>query len=195
MFRRSLVVAVLAALVAVPSALTTTFPHIRIEGREHTIFGPNDPRVAAGNALEALTKASNAGEFFVHVSDTPYGPYVDQIGLYASFGSSGWVYKVNGASPPVGADQYVLKPGDHVLWYWAFFGLNGGPKTLDLKRSGGCYRVFEQDDQGKETPADGAVLHVDGRAVMTKAGRACIGPHRGLVKATLEHDVRSNALA
>jgi uncharacterized protein DUF4430 len=193
-FRRTLVLAALAALVAVPAAFSSSLPHIRVEGRDHTIFGPTEPRVTAVNALEALTRASHSGEFFVHVADTPYGPYVDQIGLYAAFGSSGWAYKVNGISPPVAADQYVLKPGDDVLWYWAFFGLNGGPKTLELKHSGQCYRVFEENDQGQGIPAEGAVMHIGGRSVKTKAGRACVGPHRGLVKATLSGDVRSNAI-
>jgi hypothetical protein len=193
-FRRSLILAALAALLAAPAAFPAALPHIRVEGRDHTIFGPTDPRVAATTALDALKHASEAGEFFLHLSDTAYGPYVDQIGLYAAFGSTGWAYKVNGVSPPVGADQYVLKPGDHVLWYWALFGLNGGPKTLELKRSGNCYRVFEQDDQGKETPAEGAVVRADGHAFKARAGRVCIGPHHGLVKASLRGDVRSNAL-
>lgn len=194
MFRRTLILAALAALVAVPPALSAALPHIRVEGRTHTIFGPTEPRVTAVNALDALVDASLSGEFYVHVTPTSYGPYVDQVGLYSAFGSSGWAYKVNGVSPPVGADQYVLKPGDHVLWYWSFFGLNGGSPTLELKRAGSCYWVFAQNDQGKETPAVGAVLHVEHHSVKTRAGRACIGAHRGLVRATLSGDVRSNAL-
>jgi hypothetical protein len=187
-------VAALAALLAAPAAFPAALPHIRVEGRDHTIFGATNPRVSATNALDALEHSSEAGEFFLHLTDTAYGPYVDQIGLYAAFGSTGWAYKVNGASPPVGADQFVLKPGDYVLWYWALFGQTGGPKTLELKRSGNCYRVFEQDDQGKETPAQGAEVRTDGHAFKTRAGRACIGPHHGLVKASLRGDVRSNAL-
>ena len=193
MFRRSLI-AWAAALVFVAPA-TATIGHIRIEGRTRTIFGAADPRVSASTALDALESASRSGEFYVHVSDTSYGPYVDQVGLYAAFGSSGWTYKVNGVSPPVGADQYVLKPGNRVLWYWAFFGLKGGPATLRLARLGhGCYRVVSQDDQGKESRAAGSVLHVDGRSVRTRAAEACVGRHHGLVRATLTGAVRSNAL-
>jgi hypothetical protein len=195
-FRRSLILVALAALIAVPAASAGALPHIRVEGRAHTIFGPTEPRITAANALVALLGASRAGEFFVHVTQTSFGPYVDQVGLYAAFGSSGWAYKVNGVSPPVGADQYVLKPGDHVLWYWAFFGLNGGPHTLLLTSAGrGCYRVADQDDQGKKSSAAEAVLHVDGRSIRAKPGRTCLGPHRGLVRATLSGDVRSNELS
>ena len=196
MFRRSLILVAAAILIGAPSAGATVLAKIRVEGWTRTIFGPTNPRVSATNALDALTNAGKAGEFFVHVTSTSFGPYVDQVGFYGAFGSSGWAYKVNGVSPPVAADQYALKPGDKVLWYWAFFGLNGGPHTLQLTTAGGgCYRVTDQDDQGKESFADGAVLHVDGRSVKAKLGRTCVGPHRGLVKATLKGEVRSNAVA
>ena len=75
---------------------------------------------------------------------------MSQIGNYPGAGSAGWVFKVNGVSPPVGADQVQLKDGDSVLWYWAVFGPNGGPATLDLKADGpNCYQVRSFDDTGK----------------------------------------------
>jgi hypothetical protein len=194
-FRRSLTLIAAAILIGAPSAGATVLAKIRVEGWTRTIFGPGNPRVSATNALDALTHAGKSGEFFVHVTDTSYGPYVDQVGYWAAFGSSGWTYKVNGVSPPIGADKYELKAGDKVLWYWAFFGLQGGPKTLQLDRtSNRCYRILAQDDQGKTSPAVGAVLHVDGRAVKAPAGKACIGPHRGHVRATMPSAVRSNAV-
>jgi hypothetical protein len=137
-----------------------------------------------------------AGEFYYHVTTASFGKYVDQIGRYPAGGSSGWVFKVNGISPPVGADAVTLKAGDRVLWYWATFGQNGGPPTLLLRHAKrNCYRVLAQDDAGKTSSARGAVLRVDGRSVRTKAGSACIGRHRGLVRATLAGAVRSNAVA
>jgi hypothetical protein len=127
---------------------------------------------------------------------------VDQVGRYAAVGQTGWVFKVNGASPPVGADQVRLAAGDTVLWYWAQFGVAGGPRTLVLSRVGktACYRVQSQDDTGKLTPAVGAVLQVGKRTVKTQganqAAVGCVGPHRGLlVRATLGGAVRSNAVA
>ena len=127
---------------------------------------------------------------------TGFGPYIDQIGRYPAGGSSGWVFKVNGVSPPVGANAVQLKAGNRVLWYWADFGPSGGPPTLELKRaSRNCYRVLMQDDNGKTTVAAGAVLHVGGRSVHTRKGAACVGRHRAPVKATLAGAVRSNALA
>jgi hypothetical protein len=192
----TLLVAAAAALLLVPAAVALSV-HVRVEGKTRTIFGAAEPALEVkANGLDALEAASFAGEFFYHVTVSGFGPYVDQIGRYPAGGSSGWVFKVNGASPPVGADAVQLKPGDRVLWYWATFGPNGLPPTLVLRRAKrGCYRVLAQDDAGKTRPARGAVLHVDGGAVRARTGSACLGRHRGLVRATLRGAVRSNAVA
>jgi hypothetical protein len=196
--------ALAALLVVAPSALAVKV-HVRVEGKTRTIFGATSPLIDVvspranalpENALDALETASTLGEFFYHVTQTSFGPYVDQVGKYAAAGQTGWVYKLNGVSPPVGANEARLKQGDTVLWYWAQFGVAGGPKTLALTRSGRCYTTQQQDDNGKLSPADGAVLQVGSRrTVATKNGRACIGAHRGLlVRAELGGAVRSNAL-
>jgi hypothetical protein len=190
----------LAALVAtcavlVPSALGVR-ASVRVEGKTTTLFGASEPRLEVGsNALAALDAASARAEFYYHVTQSSFGPYVSQIGRYPADASSGWVFKVNGASPPVGADKVTLEEGDRVLWYWATFGPTGGPKTLLLqRRPKGCYRVLAEDDNGKSSAAVGAVLHVDGRRIRTRGGSACPGAHRGLVRATLAGAVRSNAV-
>ena len=205
------VAALVAALLIVPAAFAVKV-HVRVEGKERTIFGATAPLIDVTtpranplpeNALDALESASVFGEFYYHLTPSSFGPYVDQVGRYPAVGQTGWVFKVNGASPPVGADQVRLAAGDTVLWYWAQFGVvPGGPKTLVLSRIGktACYRVQAQDDNGKLTPALGAVLHVGKRTVKTQganqAAVGCVGPHRGLlVRATLAGAVRSNALA
>ena len=183
------------AVVLVPSALGVRVS-VRVEGKTTTIFGASEPRFEAGaNALQALDAASARAEFYYNVTQSSFGSYVSQIGRYAADAASGWVFKVNGASPPVGADKVTLNGGDRVLWYWATFGPTGGPATLLLQpRPKGCYRVLAQDDAGKSSPAAGAVLVVDGRRVRTRGGSACPGAHRGLVRATLAGAVRSNAV-
>jgi uncharacterized protein DUF4430 len=193
--RLSVLAAVVAALVLVPSAFAIGV-HVRVEGKTRTIFGSTEPTLSVkANALDALESASLAGEFYYHVVNASFGRYVDQIGRYAAVGSSGWAFKVNGVSPPVGADAVTVKPGDRVLWYWATFGPTGGPPTLVLRRTRrSCYRVLAQNDAGKTSPARGAVLHVGRRAVRAPSGSACIGSHFGLVNATLKGAVRSNAL-
>ena len=189
-------VAAAAALLLVPAALALGV-HVRVEGKTQTIFGAAEPSLdVKANALDALESASFAGEFYYHVTVGGFGPYVDQIGRYPAGGSSGWVFKVNGVSPPVGAEAVTLKDGDRVLWYWATFGPTGGPATLWLRAGTKrwCYRVLSQDDTGKTKPARGARLHVAGRSVLARNGSACLGAHRGLVTATLAGAVRSNAI-
>ena len=198
MFRRLIVltgVALLACALAAPAFALRV--KVRVEGKTTTIFGSAEPTLTTGsNALSALDAASIAGEFYYHVRSTAFGPFVDQIGLYPGVGASGWSYKINGVSPPVGADQATLSAGDTVLWYWSTFSETGGSPTLVLRKRTGrsCYTVLSQNDQGTSTPATGARLLVDGRTVKTRSGRGCVGRHRGLVRATLPNAVRSNAL-
>lgn len=194
MLRRLLFTSALLAVVLTPTALAASVK-IRVEGRTQTIYGAVQPRVTADNALQALDAASTAGEFHYGMTTTDFGSYVSQIGKYAAGGSSGWVFKVNGVSPPVGADQVTLKDGDTVLWYWATFGPAGGPKTLELQRlPGNCYVAFAVDDAGKKARAGSATrLVVDGKRFRTKNGRACVGRHKGLVRAIAPNAVRSNA--
>jgi hypothetical protein len=198
-FSRSLaLVAAAAAAFALAPVAQAARISIRVEGRTQTIYARAPRVVDAATPLEALDLASRAGEFYVHVQQSSFGPFVDQIGLYPSAGSSGWVYKVNGASPPVGADKYALKDGDTVLWYWADFDpmTFAGPKTLLLvKSSPRCYAAFEQDDSGARTAARGVRIWIGSQAKGTSAtGRFCLGAHIGLVHVRKAGAIRSNGL-
>ncbi len=198
--RTLLVLISLVAAGIITSVASAVSVSVRVEGKTQSLFGPTAPRIdVESNALDALASASLLGEFYYHVATTSFGLYVDQIGLFPAAGSSGWVFKINGASSPVGADSATLRSGDSVLWYWANFDpvTFAGPKTLFLRRDkSNCYTVFAEDDRGAHTPAAGALLHVgDKRSVTTSSGRACVGRHRGLlVRATLSGAIRSNAL-
>ena len=196
MLRRSLVL--LAALVAalfVVQLAAAAVVHVRVEGKTQTIFGGTEPNAFGSNALDVLLNTARAGEFYAHVTTTSFGPYVDQVGYWPAAGETGWVFKVNGVSPPVGADQVQLKDGDRVLWYWAQFGFAGGPSTLDLRRTApGCYRAVAQDDQGKEKVPAGLTFHIGSKTVPAPAGRICPTQPHGLVWASAPGAVRSNRL-
>jgi hypothetical protein len=195
--RSILVMVALCALAAVlVSPALGVNAHVRVEGKSTTIFGPSEPTLEAGaTALDALEAASLAGEFYYHVTQFSFGPFVDQIGRFGSTPADGWLFKVNGVSPDVGAAQYTLKQGDRVLWYWTSFSGPASTPTLRLERlRGGCYRVTTEDAKGARKAASGASLVVDGRRVRTRAGRACLKPHRSLVRAVLAGSVRSNAV-
>jgi uncharacterized protein DUF4430 len=197
-FRRLFILAVAAAVFSVlaPASLAINVK-VRVEGKTATIFGAVEPALSTGpSALDALEAASARGEFYYHVRQFSFGAFVDQIGRYPGAGSDGWSLKVNGVSPQVSSDKVALKAGDVVLWFWSTFGPQGGSPTLVLRRQAkrNCYTALTQSDTGTTTAAAGAALLVDGRRVSTRAGRACIGRHKGLVRAVLTGAVRSNAV-
>lgn len=197
MARRSIVFVTVfgLALALAATALGATVT-VRVEGKTQSIFGSAPVKVDAPNALVALDVASTLGEFYVQVTQASFGQYVSQIGRYPGAGASGWVFKVNGVSPPVAADQVTLKDGDEVLWYYATFGDSGGPPTLSLKPvAANCYAVSSFDDTGKASAAGGAQVRVDGRRYKAGANsRVCVGRHVGLVRAYAVGAVRSNAV-
>ena len=123
-------VALIVLSLVLPAVAIAANVHVRVEGKTRTIWGTTAPALTATTAKDALEQASIAGEFYYHIAGTSFGPYIDQIGRYAGDSSSGWVFKVNNVSPPVGADAVTLAEGDNVLWYYATFGPNGGPPTL-----------------------------------------------------------------
>ena len=192
-----MVLLIVLALVLPATALSATVK-VRVEGKTKTLFAPTELTVSANTALDALEQASILGELYYHVTVTGFGPYVDQVGRYGGAASSGWVFKVDDVSPPVGADQVALKDGDRVLWYYADFGPTGGPPTLRLTAAaGGCYTAQAYDDNGKATAVANLVLHIGLKATSpAKAGqKVCLESHKGLlVRATADGAVRSNAL-
>ena len=213
MLRRTplaVLVLALAAALALPGAALALSVHVRVEGPKGTHFGARQPLVtpftgtiagdggdvelAGPTALGALEAASLAGDFYYHLRVLSFGPFVAQVGRTPGEGLSGWVYKVNGVSPPVGADAYELEPGDDVLWYYATFGDTGGPLTLDLDRVGGCYRAYKANDLGERSFARKVTFRLDGHAVASTSGRLCPTGHWHTLRATKDGLVRSEVL-
>ncbi len=194
---RRLLVLLTLSLVLPATALAATV-HVRVEGKTRTLFGPTEVTVTAANVLDALEQASLLGELYYHLTQSSFGNYVDQVGRFGGTADSGWVFKVNDVSPPVGADKVVLADGDHVLWYYATFGPTGGPPTLEVKVAAkGCYTATALDDNGKTASVSGLIWHVGSKKTVTGAigTPLCPGPHPGvLVRATAPGAVRSNAV-
>jgi hypothetical protein len=192
-------VLVIVALVVLPATAFAATVKVRIEGKTQTLWAPTEVTVNASNALDALEQASLAGEFYYHVTQSSFGPYVDQVGRYGATADSGWVFKVDDASPPVGADKVTLKDNDRVLWYYATFGPAGGPPTLSVKPSSktGCYTAAAFDDNAHAASVDGLVFHIGSKRTIKASlnTNVCPGPHPGaLVRATANGAVRSNAV-
>ena len=196
---RRLTLLVVLLLVLPATALAATV-RVRVEGKTRTLFGPTEVTVTAATPFEALQQAALLGEIYYHVTTTSFGSYVDQVGLYGGDASSGWVFKVDDVSPPVGADQVRLKDGDRVLWYYATFGATGGPPTLRVRAATkkGCYTATALDDNGKSVVVSGLVWHVGSKKTVSAMYGAnfCPGKHTGLlIRATATGAVRSNAVA
>ena len=195
MYRRSLFAALLAALVLVPSAFAARV-HVRVEGKTQTIFGTSEPTLnVTATALDSLEAASFAGEFYYHVAQTAFGRYVDQIGRYPAAASSGWVFKVNGIVPPVGADQVKVKDGDTVLWYWATFSGPAGPLTLEVEtsivRGKRCFFATGRNDAGRASRVRSVVFTLNGRGVSSASGVVCTRLGRYTVKVAKSGAIRS----
>jgi Domain of unknown function (DUF4430) len=189
------VVAAAALLVLVPSALAARV-HVRVEGKTQTIFGAAEPTLTVKDtALDALESASLAGEFFYHVTPTAFGPYVDQIGRYPAGGSAGWIFKVNGIVPPVGAVDVHVKDGDTVLWYWATFNGPAGPLTLEVENSlvkgKRCFFATGRNDAGHASRARNVVFVLNGRRRASGTGVVCTKAGRYTVRVTKTGAVRS----
>jgi uncharacterized protein DUF4430 len=196
-YRRSLALlaAFAAVLVLVPATLAARV-HVRVEGKTQTIFGTTEPTLnVTATALDALEAASLAGEFYYHVAQTAFGPYVDQIGRYPAGASSGWVFKVNGIVPPVGADKVNVKDGDTVLWYWATFSGPAGPLTLEVEtslvRGKRCFFATGRNDAGRASRVRGVVFTLNGRRVNSASGVVCTRLGRYTVKVTKSGAIRS----
>jgi hypothetical protein len=198
-YRRSiaLTAAVAAVFMFVPAALAARV-HVRVEGKTQTIFGSAEPTLnVKATALDSLESASLAGEFYYHVAVTAFGPYVDQIGRYPALPgtSTGWVFKVNGVSPPVGADHVTLKDGDTVLWYWATFTGPAGPLTLEVETSivkgKRCFFATGRNDAGRTSRVHGVAFTVNGRRIGSRTGIVCSPPGRYLVRVSKPGAIRS----
>ena len=219
-------VAVVALALAAPAVAVRV--QVRVEGATTTIFGATEPRLApvtgkfsppagepvrlsAPTPLGALERASRRGEFYYRLEAFSFGPYVAQIGRHAGTETTGWVYKVNGVSPPVGADAYELEEGDRVLWYFARFGATGGPRTLRLSPVGvmvvecypkpcaepvrTCYAAFAEDDNGRVARVRTVVFRLDGRRIASRSGRICPRGHWHTLRVGKRGFVRSQVVS
>jgi hypothetical protein len=193
--RLFVVAAALAAFFVLAAGALAAVVHVRVEGRNATIFGTSEPRASGASPLEALESASIAGEFYYHVATTSFGPYIDQIGRYPAEASSGWVFKVNGVSPPVGADKVELKDGDTVLWYWATFSGPAGPLTLEVETSivkgKRCFFATGRNDAGRSSRVRGVVYTLNSRRISSATGVVCTRPGRYSVRVAKTGAIRS----
>ena len=90
----------------------------------------------------------------------------------------------------------TLKDGDVVLWYYATFGAYRRPADARASAAAGeLLRRADRQRRRQECPRGDSDAHGRREAVQDdRRGRACIGKHVGLVRATAPGAVRSNAV-
>lgn len=88
---------------------------VRIEGSSETLC---KTKTSGNNALTVLINAAQSCNLTYHISETSFGPYLDEINEDKAVGMKGWMYLVNYQAPSVGAADYVLKKDDEILWFF-----------------------------------------------------------------------------
>jgi hypothetical protein len=138
-----------------------------------TCFGPpggsgSNVGVTGPSALGIVKDASETNAALRPLSVTDqfgFGLGVCGIGgfTFSQGDSAFWYLKVNHVGAQIGGDQYLLKPGDEVLWYLS----PGFPPPNELQlvappiaQAGRPFtvRVFSFDDLGQRTPVAGALV-------------------------------------
>jgi uncharacterized protein DUF4430 len=172
--------------------------------------GSGNPVTAAGPTalgLLAFAGRDNGRLRPLGVSDRfSFGLFVCGVGDFVGGNTSYWLYKVNHVSPEVGGEQFALKSGDQVLWYFvdSTAGRNTGDE-LELvapvrARPDQSFevKVNTVSSSGKRTPAAGAEVAGESVQVTNAQGKARVFvDHDGLVKlrATRRPDVASPTVA
>ncbi len=101
--------------------------HLRIEGENNNIC---DAEVGASNALEIVENGAEACGYTYLTEDSNWGPYLRKINEEESYDLIGWLYFIDNEIQMVGAADYILKPGDEVLWYFGEWGWKPTRLTL-----------------------------------------------------------------
>lgn len=77
-----------------------------------------DSSSTAYSVLRELAKQNGKSISTKGFGSTVYVSGIDGLKEFDHGPSSGWMYKVNGTPPNIGARAYRLKAGDQVIWYY-----------------------------------------------------------------------------
>jgi hypothetical protein len=71
---------------------------------------------ATSSAFSLLLTVASRQDIPVTYREYSFGSLVESIGGLKNGPQKAWIYFVNGKSPEIGADNYILSPGDKVEW-------------------------------------------------------------------------------
>ena len=98
---------------------------------------------------EVFERALSNANISYTISSGSYVSEINGLGELDNGPRSGWMYKVNGRSPSVSFDQYVLNDGDTIVWYYTDdytkeegnSGVGGGAGNLEDEK------LLEEEEQ------------------------------------------------
>ena len=94
---------------------------VQVIGVNSTIMQGNievNSSSTAYSVLRELAKQNGKSISTKGFGSTVYVSGIDGLKEFDHGPSSGWMYKVNGTPPNIGAGAYRLKAGDQVIWYY-----------------------------------------------------------------------------
>lgn len=87
------------------------------------VYTGKQTAIAEGETVLAVLERLNKEDAELGLSTKTYkglGVLIEGIGTHKNgMDKKYWQYKVNGIMPQIGADQYILKSGDSVEWFFA----------------------------------------------------------------------------
>lgn len=96
------------------------------------LFPPKElPFTQGESVFDLLLRETKANKIHMEFVSAPLGGSAYIEGLYNLYEfdcgeRSGWLYRVNGAAPGYGCDQYLLNDGDAVTWIYTCDGASDG---------------------------------------------------------------------
>lgn len=94
---------------------------VQVVGVNSTMMQGNievDSSSTAYSVLRELAKQNGKSISTKGFGSTVYVSGIDGLKEFDHGPSSGWMYKVNGTPPNIGAGAYKVKAGDQVIWYY-----------------------------------------------------------------------------
>ncbi len=141
--------------------------HLRIEGKDEQIC---DAMVRASTALDIIQAGADFCGYTYFIEQTSWGPYLKKINTEESRDLIGWLYFVNSGLPAVGAADYILKPGDEVLWYFGEWGWEPSRLTISEQKVNSGENVGVKVEYFEDTlwkPLTGAKINVSSQSFIT----------------------------
>ncbi len=141
--------------------------NLRIEGENNNICSDF---VKASTALDIVENGEDVCGYTYLIEETAWGPYLKKINEEEAHDLIGWLYFVNNESLLVGANDYILEPGDEVLWYFGEWG--GFPAKLVLTNQqvdpgDNLKAQVEYFENSQWNPLAEAIIYVGGQDFIT----------------------------